>query len=85
MADIAGPLRVCALILLQLKGDDMPSPKVALENLVIFYKNPDWLELPPLISQARETKALPAGRADIIPFHFIELLQRMRADSECLS
>jgi len=85
IADAAGPLRSCAGALLELEGRPAPSPKQALELAAASLAEPGWDQVLALVSQARETRALPAGAAGPALFRLIELAGRMRARAASLS
>jgi hypothetical protein len=62
VADAAGPLRTSAATLLELGGRPAPSPKEALETIVRDLDGGEHVSLLPLISEAREHRALSGGR-----------------------
>lgn len=78
VADSAGPLRSAAASLLQLEGHAAATPKSALEQ--IAHDSGDAALDAALhdISTARETAALPPGRAAAATLAILDLLQRMR-------
>jgi len=76
-ADAAGPLRACAMEILELEGATAASPKEALLKLA-----GTTLEA---LSQARETGALPSGRAEPLLLELIALADSMRARVERLT
>jgi hypothetical protein len=83
LADAAGPLRAAAAALLELEGQPVTSPKAALATVARSLGFAD--ELLERISEARETRALPAGLAGTALFHLLELAEKMRDRAERLS
>ena len=78
IANAAGPLRSCAATLLELEGIAAPSPKEALEQISASLpgaeKRNEELQL---VSEARQSRTLPAGVAAPTLFHLIELARLM--------
>ncbi|HVR39867.1 MAG TPA: nucleotidyltransferase domain-containing protein [Thermoanaerobaculia bacterium] len=77
VADSTGPLRVAAASILELEGRGVLTPKEALETLVRDLGRPELSELLPHLSEAREQRALPAGRAAELLFTMIELARTL--------
>ncbi|HYH07245.1 MAG TPA: nucleotidyltransferase domain-containing protein [Thermoanaerobaculia bacterium] len=73
VAESAGPLRTSSVSILELEGRETLQPKEALETLVRELHRPELTELLPHISEAREERALPAGRAAAYLFATLEL------------
>lgn len=82
IADAAGPLRTAAATLLDLDGRPAASPKAALATVAhsLGVEEPLLAQL----SQARETRALPAGMAGTALFGLLELAEKMRGRAERL-
>jgi predicted nucleotidyltransferase len=76
IADAAGPLRAAAALLLELEGRQPESPKAALA-LVARELGTNETVLARM-SEARETRALPAGTAGSVVFDLLELAAGMR-------
>ena len=74
VADAAGPLRASAAAILELEGTPAASPKAALETLAGQLGRADLL---PHLSEAREQRAIPAGRAAETLFLTIELARAL--------
>lgn len=70
LAEAAAPLRTSAAAILELEGRGVFPPKEALE---IIAGEIGFAELLPHISEAREQRALPAGRAAALLFSAVEL------------
>ena len=77
VAEAAGPLRTSAAALLELEGQQALPPKEALERLVRELKRPACEELLPHLSEARERRVLPAGRAAEYLFSTLELARAL--------
>lgn len=73
VADAAGPLRASAAAILEIEGTPAASPKAALETVVRQLGRDDLLALLPHLSEAREERALPDGRAAAALYLTIEL------------
>jgi hypothetical protein len=82
IADAAAPLRAAAATLLELEGRTAPSPKAALVEVVRALGFEDDVLVS--VSQARETRALPAGTAGQTLFRLLELAGEMRRRVEKL-
>jgi predicted nucleotidyltransferase len=85
IADWAGPLRSCAAALLELEGQPAESDKQALERVAAELEKPASEIMLPLVSRARETRAVPAGQASTILFYLLELARWMHARAARLS
>ncbi len=85
IADMAGPLRAAAATLLELEGHSAASPKEALELVAQSIQGSNWAEALALISQARETRSMPAGSAGPVMFQLMALADAMRLRTEKLS
>jgi predicted nucleotidyltransferase len=84
IADAAGPLRTAAAGLLELEGRPAASPK---EALAITLESLTWdgrEDMLQSVSQARETRSLPAGVAPSLMFRLIELCGALRVRVERL-
>jgi hypothetical protein len=77
LADVAGPLRTAAAAILELEGRGPLPPKEALAALVDDFGRDDFRELLPHLSEAREQRALPAGRAAELFFATLELTRAL--------
>jgi predicted nucleotidyltransferase len=62
VAEVTGPLRTSAAAIIELEGGGTKAPKEALELLVRELHRDDLASLLPHLSEAREQRALPAGR-----------------------
>ena len=83
IAEMAGPIRVCAATLLELQGDSRLSPKEALEQFVTSSEyGSQWKDLLPLLSQARENRTLPSGTAVKTLFGLMSLVETMKSHLE---
>jgi len=80
IADAAAPLRTAAATLLELEGRATPSPKAALVEVVRALGFEDDVLAP--LSQARETRTLPAGIAGQALFRLLDLAGEMRRRAE---
>jgi len=81
VAETAGPLRTSAASILELERGATPPPKEALQTLVRELQRPEFEELLPHLSEAREHRALPPGRAAAILFTMLELVRAVHARS----
>ena len=63
VAAAAAPLRTSAASMLELEGRGTLAPKEALEALAADLARPEFVSLLPRLSNARETRTLPAGSA----------------------
>ena len=77
VAEVAGPLRTSAAAILELEGGGTKSPKEALEIIVRELGRNELVELLPHISEAREQRLLPAGRAADYLFRTAELARAL--------
>lgn len=75
IADVAGPLRVCADTILRLEGVVEPSPKQALQNLTQRLAGASGVQLLESISAAREKRELKNGEASATLVGLLGLLQ----------
>ena len=75
IADTAGPLRSCALTLLELEGHPAASPKQALERMA--ESMPELVKDVQLITEARQRHTLPPGAAAPVLFNMIRLAEAM--------
>ncbi|HMV85592.1 MAG TPA: nucleotidyltransferase domain-containing protein [Blastocatellia bacterium] len=86
VAEAAGPLRACAAALLALEGAPAASPKAALEQIAASFRAGANAEaLPARLTEARQTRLLPAGLAGTTLFQLIELAQAMQTRAASLS
>lgn len=81
VAEAAGPLRSTAATLLELQGKPVQSGKEALESIVKATPNKDWHEVLPRLSEARETRLLPAGVAGATLQRLIEIANALRSQT----
>lgn len=77
VAEAAGPLRTSASSILELEGHGSLPPKEALEQLVRELNRPECEELLPHLSEARERRVLPSGRAAAYLFSTLELARAL--------
>lgn len=77
VADAAGPLRTSAASIVELEGGQAMPPKEALEKVVGELARRDLADLLPHLSEAREQRVLPAGRAASILFSTLELARAL--------
>jgi hypothetical protein len=88
IADAAGPLRSCAVALLELEGKSAESPREALERVAASLattSSAEWMDALSSLSQARQEGALPPGASGAVLFRLIELAEAMRARAEALA
>jgi len=86
VAESAAPLRTSAASILELEGRGTLAPKEALETLVRELDDDDRFdELLPHISEARERRILPAGRAAEFLFATLELARALHERSQRLT
>jgi len=83
VADAAGPLRSCAATLLELHGRPAASGKEALEKLAAETGG-GFAEALRRLSEARETRMLPAGSAAPALLGLVDLSQHLRSLAEAL-
>lgn len=85
ISEMAGPLRACASTLLELQGTPAANGKEALAHVAsTLLGSPEAVELMERISQARQTRALPAGVA-APTFHTLRALaEKMWAQANVL-
>jgi len=84
VAETAAPLRTAAASMLELEGRSASSPKEALETVVRELGRPEFNELLPHLSEARETRALPRGTAASYFFRTLELARALHRRSLAL-
>ncbi len=84
VGDTAGPLRSSAATILKLEGAPAESPKAALARIVDELDEARLAEALALLSEARESSALPAGTAPALLFDLMELTDRLLARAERL-
>lgn len=77
VAEAAAPLRTSAASILELEGQSELPPKEALETLVGELGRPEFGELLQQLSEAREQRMLPAGRAAEILLDTLELARAL--------
>ena len=73
IADATGPLRAAAASILELEGRGTLPPKEALYTFVHDLGPSDFVELLPHLSEARERRVLPPGRAADLLFTTVAL------------
>lgn len=84
IAEVAGPLRAAASTLCELEGHPAGSPKEALRRVAASVDGSDWSSTLGSVSQARESRSLPAGTAPVTVFHLMKLCEAMRVRAERL-
>lgn len=84
LAETAGPLRSAAATLMELEGQEVISPKEALESWVCRMNEPAWQHTLNLISQARETFSLSPAEGASAMFQLTALVQTMLLRAERL-
>ena len=77
LAEAAAPLRTAAAAILELEGRGAMAPKAALQQIVEESGDARFAELLPHFSEARETRALPAGRAAALLFIALDLARAL--------
>lgn len=77
LAEAAAPLRTSAAAILELEGHSAASPKEALQQIVANLGDSRFAELLPHFSEARETRALPPGRAAALLFIALDLARAL--------
>lgn len=77
VAEFAGPMRSCAATLCELEGKTVVSPKQALSDVAASLPEHDWEDALRYISEARETRALPANTAASTVQRLIGLAREM--------
>lgn len=80
VAEAAGPLRSAAATFLELQRKPIQSGKEALENIIKLTPNKDWHDVLPRLSEARETRLLPAGVAGMTLLRLIEIAMALQSD-----
>lgn len=78
IADMAGPLRAAAATLLELEGNTASSARQALQTLARDHGTQAWLDALDLVSQARENRSLPPGKAAEVMFALMEICDLLR-------
>jgi predicted nucleotidyltransferase len=84
IAETAGPLRAAAMTLLELEGAAIVSPRASLESVAAVLDGGRWREVPPCLSEVRETGRLPTSVAGPLLFQIMELADAMRLHVEKL-
>jgi predicted nucleotidyltransferase len=87
VADLAGPLRTCAAVVLELEGGRPETPRAALAQIAIeagAAEETEYDDALARLSQARERGRLPAGVAAPILFRLTGLADHLRARVEAL-
>ncbi len=84
LADVAGPLRSCAALLLELRDRSAASPKAALELLAADLPGCHAPDAARRLSEARETRVLAPGVAAATLFTLLELVAALRDQAERL-
>ncbi len=77
IAEVAGPLRTSAAAILEIEGRGGFAPKEALALVVRELGRADLVDLLPHISEARERRVMPQGRAADILFATLELARAL--------
>jgi len=78
IADAIGPLRTCAVSILELEGQGGLSPKAAFERLMDQSGNASWKALPKYLSALREAKAPLSPSPDEVASHVLDVTAAMR-------
>jgi hypothetical protein len=81
IAEFAGPLRVAAATLLELRGAGELQPKEALQKITAELAPSSWESALENISKAREERVVPEGAAQPTAVVILDLLSRMRRQS----
>lgn len=84
IAEMAGPLRGCAATIAQLEGASETRPKEALIALAIRLPGGPWTKALEDMSQAREDRDLPTGRASECFVELMNLAGALRARAQAL-
>ena len=84
VAGVTGLLRTSAAAMLELEGHGVLAPKEALERMIGEIDGGRFRDLIPHLSEAREQRALPAGRAAEILFDTLELARALFARARSL-
>jgi predicted nucleotidyltransferase len=79
IADAIGPLRSCALSILNLEGGKEEHPREALEKFLARIQYPNAKELLQRFSDQREKGTFPAGKASETLFALIAIADKMRS------
>lgn len=77
VADMAGPMRACAVSILALEGKAAPSPREALAAILAEKDSPSGVEVVKLIDTVRREGSLPPGTAGPLIFTLMELAEFM--------
>ena len=85
IADNTGPLRAAAATMLELEGRGPLAPKEALYTFVHDLGPSDFIDLLPHLSEAREKRVLPPGRAAELLYTMTELAGVMHARAMALT
>jgi predicted transcriptional regulator len=81
VAETAAPLRTAAATMVELETGRLLKPKEALSRIVREINRPEFTALLPHISEAREQRALPAGKEAALLFDTLELARALHARS----
>lgn len=84
IADVAGPLRSAAGVLLELQGHSVPAPRVALASAAAGMPAPGIGDALERLSEARETRVLPPGVARPTFFRLLALAEHLRSQAQAL-
>jgi predicted nucleotidyltransferase len=84
IAEATGPLRAAAASILELEGRGTLPPKEALYTFVHDLGPSDFIDLLPHLSEARERRVLPPGRAADLLFTTVELAGALHQRSMAL-
>jgi predicted nucleotidyltransferase len=84
IAQTAGPLRSAAATFLELQGQQVISPKEALELFVKNQNNADWASSLEYLSQVRQSAALPPGAAAGVIFNLIAIAASIHSQAQGL-
>jgi hypothetical protein len=79
ISDAIGPLRSCALSILNLEGGKEEHPKEALEKFLARIQYPNAQDLLQRLSDHREKGTFPAGKAPETLFALIAIADKMRS------
>jgi hypothetical protein len=82
LADLAGPLRVAAALLLELQGRPAGSPREALAAAAASSGLIDAPEAVRRLSEARDARRLEPGIAALTTFALLDLVAHLRARAD---
>jgi predicted nucleotidyltransferase len=77
LAQLSGPLRAAAAMLLELSGKPVVSPKVALESVAVAMPGDGWQDVVAVLSRVRDGRPLDKGVAPATLLRLLELAAAM--------